>query len=77
MAERPSSRAVELLHADLSQVLERAEKILRHYGVGHWRLTLVARNPDPGKAGEWTCVTSDEPDAVALTLLQPDRTVRG
>jgi len=75
MAEYPSTRALELLHADLRHVLERAEKVLRHYGVGHWKLSLIARNPDPDKPGEWTCATSDDLDAVARAVTQADRTV--
>lgn len=77
MAEQPSARAVELLNADLSAVLARAERVLQHYGVGHWRLTLIARNPEPGKDDEWTCLTSDDEHAVARAITEGARSVLG
>lgn len=57
-----------MLNGDLEAALGAVERKLREYGLGHWRLTLVARNPDPAKPGEWTVLTLDDPKTVARLL---------
>jgi hypothetical protein len=58
------------LHDDLSDVLQLAVSVLRAHGIADWKLTLVARNPDPDEPGQWVNVTNDEAALVAATITR-------
>ena len=59
---------IRMLHEDLLMALGEVEAVLKHYGIGHWKATLVIRNPD--RPGEWTIESADDVAAVGALLVQ-------
>lgn len=54
------------LRSELELLLQLAAKTLKDHGISHWKLSLVARNPD--EPGQWVNITNDDPAAVAETI---------
>lgn len=69
--KRNKELALKAVHFEFCRLLDKAELVLKRFGISHWKLSLIARNSDRAKAGEWVNVSNDQPSAVAQMLLQP------
>lgn len=61
--------SIAAIHADIcSRAMEEIERTQSRFGIKHWKASVVLRNPDPAKSGEWLIVTNDDPKSVAKTI---------
>lgn len=65
------SNNIAAIHSDIcASAMDEIERTQKRFGIKHWKASVVLRNPDPAKSGEWLIVTNDDPVAVAQTITQ-------